>query len=50
MVCEERLNSLQAMTGVGCSEFDGFHRAEHDQRSILPLCSRSRLYEKTTFY
>ena len=28
----ERLNSLQARTDGGCTVFDGFHRAEYDQR------------------
>ena len=33
------LNSLQATTGGGCGVFDGFHRTEHDRRSVFPLCN-----------
>lgn len=33
------LNSLQATTGGSCGVFDGFHRAEHDRRSVFPLCN-----------
>lgn len=35
MVCEERLNSLQATTGGGCSAFYGFHRTERDRLSVF---------------
>ena len=50
MVYEERLRSLQATTGGGCSVSDGFHRTEHDRHPGSPLCNRSRLHEKTSFY
>lgn len=37
----ERLNSLQTTAYGGCGVFDGFHRTEHDRRSVFPLCIRS---------
>ena len=36
MVCEERLNSLQATASGACSEFYVFHRTERDRRSVFP--------------
>lgn len=49
MVYEERLRSLQATTGGGCSVSDGFHRTEHDRHPGSPYATDRGSMKKRHF-